>query len=546
MGQPVGPFCYTVLMKGFLTGLAWLAGIPLAIVLIFAAFGYAAIRWDFWPPDCRMLPIPQAKRVCEFSKLDKAPKGKPAELTFWVTTPANTPASAVFLAVEGKEPVAMRRAGATSFETDIEATTGDTLRYRYTRGGAGATSGDKEFAVKSLKKTVYDFVSDWSDAPGGRLSATLAPIVEMYDTWSINYNMQFFEDTRRNLDSAMKRVAAMGGKEFGVYSFIDMSGDRENFMVEEAPLMPGNIFGQVKHKSGRDASITEGEMKQIAKTAKKYGLKTIIYYNIGADYTKYIKITANPFAARGSGGSAAETRAGADFGRYEPKTKEWLDRYFGQLKDVLVAWAGRMESSGIDAFDITPHYRPPTVAPLEEYADAKWREIIAAMRAVYHGKIYADGNPAYRDDVDGVYVSTGITVRPNATLAEMRDAWRSALRTIEARFAGYGKPVFVMVGTSSYEGALSGKPGMEFLDYVEVEAAGYERDWQGQADSYEAFFEALSEGFKFAGFGTRFLSWDDMMGPEYIPSRYSDLASNIRGKPAEAVWKKWVLNISSE
>lgn len=516
----------------------------MSIVLIFALLGFLAIRFDFWPPDCRVLPIPQAKRVCEFSKLDKAPKGKPAELTFWVTVPSNTPASAVFLVIEGKEPITMRRASAASFEAEINATTGDTLRYRYMRGEGGATSGDKEFAVKSFKKTTYDFVSDWSDASGKRLPVTLTPIVEMYDTWSINYNMQFFEDTRKNLDSAMARVKAMGGKEFGVYSFIDMSGNRESFTVEEAPLMPGNIFGQVKHKSGRDASITEREMKQIAKTAKKYGLKTTMYYNIGADYTKYIKITANPFAARGSGGNVAEKRAGADYGRYEPKTKEWLDRYFGQLKGVLVEWAGRMESAGIDAFDITPHYRPPTAAPLEEYANAQWREIIAAMRVVYHGKIYADGNPAYRDDVDGLYVSAGITVRPNATISEMRDAWRDELRSLEVKFVEYQKPVVLMVALSSFNGALSGEPGMEFLDYVEVEAAGYTRDWQGQADGYEAFFQALSEGTQFAGFGTRLMSWDDMMGPEYIPSRYSDLASNIRNKPAEAVWKKWVLPLA--
>ncbi|MDO8585126.1 MAG: hypothetical protein Q7R85_03345 [bacterium] len=530
-------------MKSFFIAVAWIVGIPLTIVLIFAAFGYAAIRFDFWPPTCNMIPIPQARQVCEFSKLDKAPKGKSAEITFWVTVPSNTPAgSNVLLAIEGKDPVAMEKINGLSFQTTVDATTGDTLKYAYLRGGANASSDQKEWRVKSFKKNVYDYVSGWSDiGTPAALASLLGPAVEMYDTWSINYNMQFFEDTRKNLDVTMERISAMGGKEIGVYSFIDMEGDRESFTVQEAPLMPRTIWGQVKHKSGRDASITESEMKQIAKTAKKYGLKTTIYYNIGADYTKYINITANPFAARGSGGNLAERRAGEDFGRYEPKTKAWLDRYFGQLETVLVEWARRMELAGIDAFDITPHYRPPTVAPLEEYANAKWREIIAAMREVYNGKIYADGSPAYRDDVDGVYVSAGITVRPSATIGEMRDAWKRELQTLEAKFAGYRKSVIVMAAVSSFDGALSGKSGMEFLDYEEVKAAGYKRDWQGQADAYEAFFEALAEGFDFDGFGTRLLSWDDMMGPEYIPSRYSDLGSSIRSKPAEAVWKKWVL-----
>lgn len=529
-------------MKAFLKVLAWIVGIPVIIVLIFAVLGFMAIRFNFWPPNCGVLPIPQARQVCEFSKINKAPKGHPAKVTFWVTVPFTTPASdTVLLAIEGREPVKMDRINATTFRTTLDETTGATLDYAYLRNGASSTSDAKRYVVKSFEKTLYDYVPRWSDLEmQASIPKDMFPIVEMYDTWSINYNMQFFEDTRRNLDSSMARIRAMGGKEIGVYNFIVMSGNEENFVVQEAPPMPNNIFGQLKNKFGRDASITEGEMKRVSKTAKKYGLKTTMYYNIWADPTKYIAITANPFAARGSGGSAAERRAGDDFGRYKPKTKEWLDRYFSQLSGVLVEWARRAESAGIDTININPHYRPPTTAPLEEYAGEKWLDIIKSIREVYHGKIYSDGNPSYRDAVDGLYYPAGITVRPDATIAEMRDAWRNALRSIETKFAGYDKPIFVMVSPSSYSGAISGKPGMEFLDYEEVEAAGYTRDWQSQADAYEAFFQALSEGAKVAGFGTRYLSWDDMMGPDYIPSRYSDLASNIRNKPAEAVFKKWV------
>src|SRR3989338_2427880 len=97
-------------MKTFLKTIAWILGIPLFIVLVFGVLGFFAIRFNFWPPNCSVLPIPQAKRVCEFSKLDKAPAGKPAKFTFWVTVPYNTSISdKVFLAMEGKEPVQMER-----------------------------------------------------------------------------------------------------------------------------------------------------------------------------------------------------------------------------------------------------------------------------------------------------------------------------------------------------------------------------------------------------------------------------------------------------
>ncbi|MBI4992024.1 MAG: hypothetical protein HZB99_02295 [Candidatus Harrisonbacteria bacterium] len=530
-------------MKKILLNLLSWALILLSPVLIFIFFGYLAIRFDVWPPSCGVLPIPQARQVCEFSKLDKAPVGKPAKLSFWTTVPYNTPlADKIFLVIKGREPAEMKRVNSTTFEVPVPVTTGEDLVYRYLRKNENSVSEEKQLKVKWFEKTIYDYVSAWSDLKIPFISKALFPSVEMYDTWSINYNFQFFEDTRKNLDSAMARIRDLGGKEIGVYSFIEMLGDKDNFVVQEDPPMPTFIWGQLKHKYGRDGAITADEMEMIAQTARKYGLKTTLYYNMGADYTKYINITPNPFAARGSGGNTAENRAGTDFGRYESKTKEWLDRYFGQLKNVLVDWAKRAENAGIDAFDLNPHYRPPTVDPLNDYADAKWLEIITAIREVYKGKIYFDGNPKFRDVVDGLYYSIGIRVRPNASILEMRQAWIGALNQVEANLASYKKPIFLKVGAGSYDGATSGKSGMEFADYIEVEQAGYKRNWQEQADAYEAFFQALAGRTSFAGVVTQFFAWDDFMGPEYTPVRYNDLGASIRNKPAEAVWKKWVLS----
>lgn len=530
-------------MEKFLFNLiSWIL-IILSPVLIFALFGYLAIRFNIWPPSCNVLPIPQAKQVCEFSKLDKAPAGKPAKLTFWTTTPYNTPlADKIFLAIDGKELLEMKRVNSTTFEVLVPATTGDNLKYRYLRNSEKSVSNEEQLKVKWLEKTVYDYVSDWSDLKTPRISKNLFPGVEMYDTWSINYNFQFFEDTRKNLDSAMSRIQAMGGKDIGIYSFIEMFGDKENFVVQEDPPMPKFIWGRLRHKYGRDGAITENEMKTIVKKARKYGLTVTLYYNIGADYTQYYKITANPFAARGSGGDTAENQAGADFGRYEPKTKEWLDRYFSQLKTVLVDWAKKADNAGIDAFDITPHYRPPTVDPLNDYANVKWQEIITAIREVYRGKIYFGSNLQFKDLVDGLIYSIGMEVRLNASIPEMRQAWEKILDRIETGLASYRKPVFLRIGVGSYDGVTSGRPGAEFADYVEVEKAGYKRDWQEQADAYEAFFQALVGRTFFDGVMTAAFAWDDFIGPEYTPVRYNDLGSNIRNKPAEAVWGKWVLS----
>ena len=526
-------------MKKFLSTIAWLLGIPLFIVLIFVVFGFLAIRFNFWPPNCGILPISQARQVCEFSKLEKAPKGKSAELRFWVTVPYNTPSEDnVFLAIDGRDPLKMERIDDTIFEAEISALTGDDIKYYYFRNTKQSHSNNTQIKVKSFKKTVYDYVSDWSDLKSPRISKDLLSSVEMTDTWTINYNFQLFEDTRRNLDATMSRIKEMGGEEIGVYSFADMAGEKDNFILTETAS---------PYYHWRDAAITESEMQKIAKKAKAYGLKTILYYNIGADYNKYYDVSplgifTGGQAASGLGGNAAEERAGADFGRYEPKTKEWLDRYFDQLEGILVEWAKRAEAAGIDAFDINPHYKPPTMEPLNDYADTKWLEVIAAIREVYRGKIYFDYNPKFRDEVDGLIYSAGIiNLRPNATTLEMRRAWESLLDRIEAELAFYKKPVFIKISTQSYDGVTSGKPGWEFADYIEVEQQGYKRDWQEQADAYEAFFQAMAGRTFFAGVITGMFAWDDMMGPEYIQPRYNDLSSNIRNKPAEAIWKKWIL-----
>lgn len=515
-------------------------GVPAGIVLIFAALGWLAIRYNFWPPTCSILPIKEARQVCEFSKLDKAPAGKPAQLTFWTTASPTTPVGdKIFLAIDGREPVEMKRINDTSFETTVAAATGDNLSYGYYRNTNGSTSDKKQFKVKSFQKTIYDYIAGWSDLKMPGISKDLFPSVEMTDTWTINYNMQLFEDTRNNLDGSMARIAALGGQEIGIYSFIDMAGDKENFTLTETAS---------PYYHWRDAAITESEMKTIVKKAKAHGLKTLIYYNIGADYNQYYDVSplgrfTGGQAGSGSGGNAAEERAGADFGRDEPKTKAWLDRYFNQLKDVLAMWAKRADNAGIDAFDINPHYKPPSVEPLNDYADEKWKEIIAAVREVYRGKIYFDGNPQFRDLVDGLIYPLGrIKVRPNATVSEMRQAWAAILDRAESELASYKKPVFLKIGTQSYNDVTSGQPGWEFADFVEVEQKGYKRDWQEQADAYEAFFQALVGRTFFDGVASGMFAWDDLMGPEYTPVRYNDLSSNIRNKPAEAVWKKWVLS----
>ncbi|MDD3531627.1 MAG: hypothetical protein PHV99_03510 [Candidatus Pacebacteria bacterium] len=538
-------------MKTFLKALGWILGIPAALIFVFALLGFLAINFNFWPPTCSVLPIPQAKRVCEFSKLDHAPKGKPATITFWVSVPANTPPQdSVLLAINGQTPITMDRMGATSFQKTISGKTGDMLSYSYLRGTSSSHSDQKSVSVRSLEKSVYDYVSSWSNLLSAPLLDTnMIGFVDMKDTWTINYNMNLFEDTRKNIDLSMDRAVALGTKEFGVYSFIDMAGGKDNFTVQETAS---------PYYHWRDAAITAEEMKTLEKKAKTHGLSVTLHYNIGADYNRYYNVnplgafTPGGQAGSGIGGNAAEQKAAKDFGRDEPKTRAWLDRYFTELDTILVKWAASAEKAGIDALDITPQYRPPSVAPEYGYADERYAQIIKDVRAVYHGKVYGSNFatyggmgkgtlPKFINDLDGlaIYVAP-IQVGRGASVATMRAAHTAFLNGVERDFAAYTKPLSLVMAESSYAGTTSGKPGMEWGDYKEALAAGYEQDWQEQADSYEGFFEALAGRTRFAGVGTSFYWWDDFMAPDYMGT-LNNMEATIRNKPAEAVWKKWVV-----
>ena len=531
-------------MKSFLKIIAWIIGVPVFIILIIGLLGYSAIRFDFWPPTCDILPVKEAKRVCEFSKLNKAPDGQTAVVTFWVTVPGDAKSQdKIFLALAGREPVAMEKVGATSWQKTVDVKTGDKLSYHYFKNTDAESSAEKSWEVKSLTKYVYDNVDGWNGVIMDKKMPMGMVGVQMKDTWTINYNMNLFEDTRRNLDASMARAAALGAKDFGVFSFIDMMGEKNNFTVVETAS---------PYYHWRDAAITQNEMAKLVKIGKKYGLTITLHYNVGADYNKYYQIS--PFskqAGSGVGGNAAEAKAGEDLGRSDPKTKEWLDRYFTQLKSILVEWARRAQATGITAIDITPQYRPPTVAPLDSYADEKYQDIIKAIRALYQGKIYASNFskyggfstlekiPQYLNDVDGLFVySAPINVRAGATVAEMRAAHNVWLNEVEQFFRNYKKPVYLVVAQASYEGATSGKPAREWGDFAEALAAGYKQNWQEQADSYEALLEALNGRTGFAGVFTAGYWWDDLMAPKYVGT-LNNMEDSIREKPAEAVWKKW-------
>jgi hypothetical protein len=161
------------------------------------------------------------------------------------------------------------------------------------RNSENSISGTKNISIKSLDKKIYDGVSGWSDlAMPVKFPKELVQGVIMDDTWTMNYHFNLFEDTRKNVDSSMARAKKLNSQSFGVFSFIDVVGDKNSFVLQEPKF-------SLKHV--RDNAITEAEMKKIVSAAKKYETETVIHYNTGPDFSKYISprfTEAVPIASR--------------------------------------------------------------------------------------------------------------------------------------------------------------------------------------------------------------------------------------------------------
>jgi hypothetical protein len=439
--------------------LIWIVGF-LMLLLSIGFLGYVAVRWNFWPPTCSILPIYQAKRVCEFSKLPESQKGQIAEPDFVVNIPEN-------------------------------------------------------------------------------LKLPERKIVFMSDTWTINYNFNFFEDTRYNIDSSFKRLKDLGTNEVGVFSFIEAMGDKDNFKLQEIGT---------SYKYMRDAAISGSDMKKLAVASKKYDLDIVIHYNVQADYSQGLTPSDLLLVGKGTGGNSAHAKVANALGvNEEEKTEEWVKNWMDGLESSLLKWANEAEEAKIYGIDISPQYLVPKFYPYDDYADQRFKDIVKKMRAVYSGKIFgaSTGNfggfvdtPEYLNDLDGVYVYIPwITGLNDSSISSIKNAQTKGLNQIKELLSNYNKDVFIVMTQASFEKSLSEKPYFEFNDYAEGRIQGNKADWQLQARSYEAFFEAINnKGFK--GVAINNYWWDDMMDPKYADPLIS-MSFSIRNKPAESVIKKW-------
>lgn len=217
-----------------------------------------------------------------------------------------------------------------------------------------------------------------------------------------------------------------------------------------------------------------------------------------------------------------------------PRGTEWRgnlaprdrDAWFAEYAAHMRRLASLAEETGAEWFCVGSEF-----SSLQE-DDARWRRIVAEVRAVFSGKLVYSANwdrherVPFWDALDAIGLSGyyELTDRTDPTVEELAHAWARERNRILAwrREAGIRAPiVFSEVGYPNRDGAAR-RP----WDYT----TDAPPDPEEQADAHEAFVRAWHGTPDFAG--AYFYNWFGRAAPD-------DRGYSPRGKPAAEAIRAW-------
>lgn len=281
-------------------------------------------------------------------------------------------------------------------------------------------------------------------------------------------------------------------------------------------------FGwQSSYNSPTVATVTDGRilwgerdegLENTTQLAKKLGIKTLLKPHIWLHQ-------------RNDGKWRADIAMNND-----PDWQSW----FGSYKKFILHYAKLAEKNSIEVLSIGTELRS-TIKTKPEV----WRQIIAEVRKVYHGKLTYSANwykefeeVEFWDDLDfiGIQGYFPLSQKENPSVKELKKGWRSHLKDIERIQKKFQKPIlFTEIGYKS-----TANPAAKPWEWMRSSKAPSATDLQTQANCYEAFFQVFWEKEWFAG--VYFWKWF----PEIRKgSRRGQDRFTFQGHPAEKTMADW-------
>lgn len=394
-------------------------------------------------------------------------------------------------------------------------------------------------ASKTYKAFVPETKYQGENLPG------ITPVINMMDTWGKNYNFLMFENTRNNIDSSFVRVAGLGAKEVYVNDFHRAVYGKSAGFASLDYKIEDDIFSN----DFRDEAMTKEDLRKLAQSAHANNIKLGIKHNMSfVDIGKYL--------TKGGNIGSSVSQDFSDFNKEH--SEEWIRDFFAKWQARMVEKAKIYKEAGVDIMSLTPTWMGPTFTGHEELADTLWRDLVAAVKQEFPGKIHIivdrygffegrNGNEDWEKydyykladivEFDFYNLPENYTAKDPNNIDDLKKSFSSYLNKLDERAKQKGVKLSIMFSPFSYKNSINEQKLVEYLDFVNEDVKKLESDWPAQAAVYQAFLQELNgrkniERVISAGFW-----WDDAMDPSVKP-RIS-LAPSIRNKNAEDVFKKW-------
>jgi hypothetical protein len=222
---------------------------------------------------------------------------------------------------------------------------------------------------------------------------------------------------------------------------------------------------------------------------------------------------------------------GAKLAEVGPATEPEWSEWFASYRAFLLHYAALAERAHVDLLCVGAELTRATTTHPEA-----WRELIAAARRVYHGRLTYGANwsgearaISFWDALDaiGVQAYYPLASRPFPPEAELEQGWAPAIAALDSLHARWGKPIlFTEVGWKSTSDAAV-RP-WEWTENVSQLLTRVST--RVQADAYEAFFRTV---WKRPWFGGAFIwKW---YANHMRAGGPADIDFTPQNKPAEAV-----------
>lgn len=217
-------------------------------------------------------------------------------------------------------------------------------------------------------------------------------------------------------------------------------------------------------------------------------------------------------------------------GRYWNES-QW-QAFFASYTAYITHYARIAEDNHVDLFTVGSEQNDTT------YREADWRQVIAAVRAIYHGKLtYASnsfnfeaGHIKFWDALDyiGINGYYGMADKSEPSVADMEAAWVPMLQQMQDLSKQWDKPIII-----SEVGARSVKNFTLLWLKGQQDWINDAYDGQLQANYYTAMFESLKNQSWLKGI----FIWDVYTDPSQ--AGFNDTAYTFIGKPAEPILDRY-------